>query len=101
MLLWNCLYKKNSVPRLEFYHGFKRTRTKTIFDSIDADILVFPELCTSGYFFLNRKETEKISESFAGKTVTLIQNKATDQNKIIVFGFAEKDENSIYNYILR
>lgn len=70
---------------------------KSYVDDIDSDIIVFPELCTTGYFFQDRKSVAAVSESFGGETVSLFQKIASKRNKIIVFGFAEQDKDKLYN----
>lgn len=62
-----------------------------------ADLIVFPELSTSGYFFLNKDEVRKIAEPFDGETRELIQKLATEQNKAIVYGFPEICNDHFYN----
>ncbi len=66
-------------------------------DSIDADLIVFPELSTTGYFFLNRKETANLAEAFGGPAVNAMSEKAEKQNKIIVAGFIESAGEKIFN----
>lgn len=63
----------------------------------EADLLVFPELSLSGYFFLNREEVGSIAEEFHGDIIQDFQKLSTYTNKIIVIGFAEKDGNHFYN----
>jgi 5-aminopentanamidase len=70
--------------------------TEKIYQS-KSDIIVFPELCTSGYDFIDKAELELYAESFDGPTVALFAEMAREQNKIISFGFAEKAGNDIYN----
>jgi len=62
----------------------------------DSDLIVFPELCTSGYY-LSDEELKILSEPFNGETVNIIQSISTAQNKIIIFGFPEVDRNNYYN----
>jgi predicted amidohydrolase len=61
------------------------------------DILVFPELCTTGYFFLSKDELLEHAEHSGGQTVSEIQELASTLNKTIVFGFAEVEGNNFYN----
>lgn len=62
----------------------------------DSDLIVFPELCTSGYY-LSDEELKILSEPFNGETVNIIQSISTAQNKILIFGFPEVDGNNYYN----
>ena len=66
-------------------------------NQIDCDIIVFPELSTSGYYFLNREEVKAISEPFNGEIISYFSELSKKLNKIIVFGFAEKDGEKLYN----
>lgn len=63
-----------------------------------ADILVFPELATSGYYYLHRNEVETVALEFVSDEMQQIQALATTRNTIIVVGFAEKaDHDKLYN----
>lgn len=65
--------------------------------SINSDILVFPELATTGYFFQNKEESGKYAEQAGGDTISRFQKLASEFNKIVVVGFAEKDGEKIFN----
>lgn len=74
--------------------------TKFIEGSL-ADILVFPELSTTGYFFLNFDETESLAESYDGETANHFKILSKKLNKIIIYGFPEKDnDGKVYNSAL-
>ena len=64
---------------------------------LNGDIILFPELCTTGYDFKNRDETLSYAEEFGGESVSIMQEIASDTGKIICFGFAEKNDDKIYN----
>lgn len=66
-------------------------------EKTDAELLVFPELCTTGYYFSNRDEVMSIAEPKNGDTLELFKELSCKHDKIIVFGFAEKDGISLYN----
>lgn len=63
---------------------------------IDSDLIVFPELCTSGYF-LSANELKRLAEPFNGKSVSLLQEISSKKNKTIIFGFPEVDGENYYN----
>ena len=65
--------------------------------SIEADIIVFPELSLSGYYFLSKDEILPYAIEFNSPEIIEIQELATKLNKIISFGFAEKCGDNIYN----
>ena len=79
----------DKISNLEKIQNFIRT--------IQADVIVFPELATTGYFFLNKDELVNIAEKKDGDTLAILQELSTKLNKIIVCGFAEKEDDKFYN----
>lgn len=57
--------------------------------SIDADVIVFPELATSGYFHIGTDEVSRIAEPLDGLHVQRIISAAIKAGKVVVCGFAE------------
>lgn len=57
---------------------------------IDSKIIVFPELCLSGYDFKEKSEVADLSQEPNSELFSEINSIANEHNKIIVFGFAEK-----------
>lgn len=68
-----------------------------IAEGITADIIVFPELCTTGYFFLSREETARAAEPIDGETVRVFRRIAQQKNALFIAGFAESDGDALYN----
>ncbi len=66
-------------------------------EKVEADIIVLPELATSGYFFSSRKEIETLSETVPGPATNMFfeLSKKTGTNYII--GIPEKTPKGIYN----
>ncbi len=63
-----------------------------------ADLVVLPELCTTGYQFTNLDEVEKYSEDFSDShSVDFLTKLARENNCVIVAGLAEKSGQKIYN----
>ncbi len=80
--------------------GAKEKNLKKVSDyasKIDSDIIVFPELCTTGYFFQSKEEVMKYAEPQDGPTVRAMQEISTAKDKIFVIGFAETDGEKVYN----
>jgi predicted amidohydrolase len=69
-------------------------------DQIDSDVIVFPELATSGYFHLGHDEVTRIAEPLGGPTTQRIIDTATRTGKVVVCGFAERDGEMMYNAAL-
>lgn len=72
-------------------------RLEHIAEGITADIIVFPELCTTGYFFLSRKETAQYAEPVSGPTVQAFRRIAQQKNAVVIAGFAESDGGALFN----
>lgn len=65
---------------------------------LGAKVIVLPELANTGYAIPNRSELEKVAENVkTGKTVKEWEKLAKRNKVFIVGGFAEKEENKIYN----
>jgi len=64
---------------------------------IESDIIVFPELCTTGYFFQSKEESMSYAEEFEGPAVASMQEISSRTEKILIFGFAERDGDDVYN----
>ncbi len=64
----------------------------------EADLIVLPELCLSGYDFQNQAEVEIAAEDPEnGLSAVFFKELSQKLNCSIVFGFAEKVDSGIYN----
>ena len=71
---------------------------ENLINSVNADLLVLPELCTTGYQFIDKSEVERLSVSVPdGRTTQRLATICKSKNMHIVAGLAEKDENHYYN----
>ena len=89
-----------SVIQFESLYNNKENNIKKItnfINDIGSEILVFPELATSGYFFTDKKILSEIADKFDGNVIKNVQKLSTKLEKIIVFGFPELFEGKIYN----
>jgi len=68
--------------------------------NIKSDIVVLPELCTTGYSFLNRQEASAAGEDETGEGVALLKKLAIELKSMIIAGFAERDGGKTYNSAL-
>lgn len=66
-------------------------------EGLEADLVVLPELCTTGYQFRDRAELEKFAESAAGPSMTRLAKAAAGCGGHVVAGFAERDGTAVYN----
>lgn len=62
-----------------------------------VDLICFPELALSGYFFFSQEELKPFALDFNSELVQKFQDVATSDNKIILFGFPEKSGDNFFN----
>lgn len=75
-----------------------RERVRSLVLDVDADLLVLPELFTSGYFFKSEEDLRSVAEPIPeGKTTQVLREWATDTGTTLVAGLAEQEGASIYN----
>lgn len=66
--------------------------------SINADLIVLPELFNTGYQFIEKAEAFSLSEDItSGYTTRELEKISRDKKTYIVAGIAEKSDNQIYN----
>ena len=76
-------------------------RMEALLHKIEADIIVLPELCTTGYFFTSRREVADLAETaVSGPTGKFFREMARQLDAVIVAGFAERDGDRLYNSCL-
>ena len=66
----------------------------------DADLIVFPELATSGYLFLEQKEVADTASAVPGPMSDAFSKVAVEKNTAVVVGFPEKADGVYYNSAL-
>ncbi len=73
-------------------------KVENLLNNITADLIVLPELFNTGYLFLNKKELIEMAEPKKDtETYNFILNLCKRKNCAIAYGFAEKDNNNVYN----
>ena len=69
-----------------------------VLKACDADIIVLPELCTTGYQFLSREEAADYAEEIpGGPTVEAFSGLCRQGGIHVVTGIAERSEDKVYN----
>lgn len=74
----------------------RRTLVQAVRES-DADLLVIPELATSGYFFPATEEMRSMAEPASGPTTRALAEAARESHCTVVYGLAEKRGSRYYN----
>ncbi|MGB2696796.1 MAG: nitrilase-related carbon-nitrogen hydrolase [Candidatus Zixiibacteriota bacterium] len=83
------------------FFGNKRKNLKKIaqlIEDVEADLLVLPELCTTGYIFKNKEELRSLAESIPdGPTVDFFKDLANEKGINLVWGMPERDYDKVFN----
>lgn len=75
-----------------------RATIERLISDIDVDLLVLPELFTSGYFFKSKSDLERVAEPIPeGPTTQALQRWASELEAVLVAGLAEKEGEAVYN----
>jgi predicted amidohydrolase len=65
---------------------------------VDADIVVLPELCFTGYTFTSREEARALAENPADGFISKqIRSLSAKLDRGVIYGFAELDGDRLYN----
>jgi predicted amidohydrolase len=81
--------------------GRKEENIERVINSLrgaKADLLVLPELFSTGYLFLNEEELRRSAETISdGPTVSKFLELAKKENTNLVFGIAERTDDKLFN----
>ncbi|NTV02497.1 MAG: carbon-nitrogen hydrolase [Chlorobiaceae bacterium] len=72
---------------------------RRIIERSEADLIVLPELCTTGYFFTSKHELAPLAEVPDGEASRMFGALATSKRSIIVAGIAERSGASYFNSV--
>jgi predicted amidohydrolase len=74
------------------------TKIEKAIKNSNANLMVLPELCTTGYQFISQDEVDDICEPIPeGSTVNRLVKMCKDSNSYLVAGIGEKAGNRCYN----
>ncbi len=74
-----------------------RDKMLTMASTSNVDLLVFPELATSGYMFASSEQLANCAEASTGETCTAFALLAAKKNTSYVIGFPEKTKQGVFN----
>lgn len=81
--------------------GRKEENVERVINSLrgaKADLLVLPELFSTGYLFLNEEELRRSAETIPdGPTISRLSELAKKENTNLVFGIAERADDKLFN----
>ena len=72
---------------------------RSLLEPVEADIIVLPELCTSGYFFESREQLAPFAEAPGGRACSIFQRLGESKRSIIVAGLPEVVDGRFYNSV--
>jgi len=76
-------------------------RMRELVRSVEADLIVLPELAASGYFFTSPEEARSCGERpGAGPSTAWMLETASRKNAVVIGGFLEDDGRNLYNAAL-
>lgn len=67
---------------------------------VQTDIIVLPELCTTGYSFITREEAMSAAEDLNSDSISFFKQLAKEHQAMIIAGFVEKSADKVYNAAL-
>lgn len=79
----------------EVEHNLHRIRV--LFESTAADVVIFPELATTGYFFTSREQVAAVALDRASMPLRTLADAAVRKGKVLIIGFAERAGSKLYN----
>jgi predicted amidohydrolase len=86
------------APRLGDLEANRRAVERRVREAPPADLLVLPELCSSGYRFASREQARQCSEPAAGGPfVELLERLSRERGCSLVSGFCERDGDRLFN----
>ena len=81
-----------------FHEKHNLEKINTMLKGCKADVVVLPELATSGYLFANQKEMEPLSvPAKSGRIADFFRNLSARENCALVVGFLENENNNFYS----
>ena len=72
-------------------------RIERVVHATDSDIIVFPELALTGYFFRTKEEILELGQPIEGPLAQALSELARAEGKAIVTGFLEAANGTFYN----
>lgn len=80
-----------------FHEKQNLDKISLVLQNCNTDLVVLPELCTSGYSFKSKKEMDPFSSTGNGKIPDFFKHIAEREETALVAGFLEKEGELFYN----
>lgn len=92
--------KAGFIQTNPFFGDIKKNieRVSEIIVSLNSDLIVLPELFSTGYQFISKEEATELAEEVpSGFTTQRLIQVSKEKNVFIAFGIAERDGTTLYN----
>lgn len=77
--------------------GANAERIVALIARADAEVVIFPELALSGYFFTSRQQILPYALDRTSSVLEAIEHRAQHYRRVVIVGFPEKDDQRCYN----
>ncbi len=76
-------------------------KMESLLDGVKADLIILPELASSGYVFNSKAEAASVAEDgLSGPSATLFKKLSHDNNTSYVLGFCERSGDNLFNSVM-
>jgi predicted amidohydrolase len=72
-------------------------RIRAALAAVEADLVVLPEMCTTGYIFPSRAALHAAAEPVPGPSTDALLSLSREQRTAIVFGLPERSDDRVFN----
>ena len=76
------------------------SKMETLVKGLETDILVFPELASSGYSFIQKEEALRFAKESQEETLDFFKGLAKKTHALVIAGFPEYANNHVFNSAL-
>ena len=76
-------------------------KMESLLDGVKADLIILPELASSGYVFNSKAEVASVAEDgLSGPSATLFKKLSHANNTSYVLGFCERSGDKLFNSVM-
>lgn len=80
--------------------GHNLQQVERLLNGVSTELIVLPELCTTGYSFISKEEALAAADGPDSYTMDVFRKIASTRQAVVVAGYAEKSGSKVYNSAL-
>ena len=80
--------------------GHNLQQIERLVENLTTDVVVLPELCTTGYSFISKEEAFAAADSPDSYALDIFRKIASTRQAMVIAGYAEKSGDNVYNSAL-